>query len=446
MNRMDRSIRFSPLAGLALAGLLVAPTLALETIRYAEKDGTVKTAELETVTKSNEDDFRAYIRVGGRRRPLRIESRRIIELWRGDSDSINQWSKRLAHGLRLMAAGQVANQGTASGAEETFAKIAYSTEGGTKGQEKTERCHPWQNMYAHFYLIRARMKLGEKGNEAKLSEALDSIAQFRKRTAAKERAKLDLPIPDFKGGTREAVVFGWGKNRLVPYVDLAEARTLALLKKLDESIAAYDKVIENAIKKGWPPYLLVDAVLEKADLQNEGQSAQDQETVFRSAGTQLRSAGNRQPDAFGKQVLTRAANQAMLKGADLLFEAALAGKYGMNVALNRYTALRDSSEGKTDSALRIGAQAGVGMCMVEAGGKGEEAYNILLTVVTTGYENPQQVARALYYLSKAAPQYADVIEKSGGSGAFLREEAARWLSDLKERFPSSKWANGGKNE
>ena len=190
----------------------------------------------------------------------------------------------------------------------------------------------------------------------------------------------------------------------------------------------------------------MDAVLAKAALSNEGKSAQEQETICRSAGTQLRGAMARQPDGFGKKVLSRAANRAMLKGADLLFEAALAGKYGMNVALNRYTALRDSSEGKTDAALRIGAQTGVGMCLVEAGGQGEKAYNTLLSVVTTGYEYPQQVARALYYLSKAAPQYAEAIDSSGGSGAFLREEAARWSSDLKERFPSSKWANKRKSE
>ena len=147
MNRIKRSFTARApaarvLAAIALAGLLAAPSGALETIRYAEKDGAVKTAELETVTKADESDFRGYIRVGGRKRPLRIESRRIIQLRRGDSDSINQWSKRLAHGLRLMAAGQISNQGTASGAEETFAKIAYSTEKGTKGQEATERCHP----------------------------------------------------------------------------------------------------------------------------------------------------------------------------------------------------------------------------------------------------------------------------------------------------------------
>jgi hypothetical protein len=136
----------------------------------------------------------------------------------------------------------------------------------------------------------------------------------------------------------------------------------------------------------------------------------------------------------------------MLQGADLLFEAALAGKYGINVPMERYTALRDSREGKTDSALRIGAQAGVGMCMVEAKEKPEEAYNTLLEVVTKGYEHPRQVARALYYLAKAAPLYADAIEKSGGSGAFLREEAARWESDLEQRFPGSKWAKKGKNE
>jgi len=434
------------LLALALAGLLAVPAFAFETIRYAEKDGTVKTAELISVTKSDEDEFSGFIMVSGRRRALRVETRRILELRRGDSDSVNQWSKRLAHGLRQMAAGQIANQGTVPGAEETFAKVAYSKEPGTKGQEETEEVHPWQNMYAHFYLIEARLKLGEAGTATKLTEALTAIEQFRKRSAARAKAEIDMPIPDFKGGTREAVVYGWGESRLSPFVDLYEARALALLKKTDEAVAAYEKIIDEAIKKNRAPQLLIDAVMEKADLQAAGKEAQEQETIYRSAGTQLRSAANRQPDAFGKDVLTRAANRAMLRGADLLFEAAINGKYGINVALDRYKALRDSSEGKSDAALRIGAQTGVGMCLVETKGQGEEAYNTLLEVVTTGYEYPDQVARALYYLSKAAPQYADDIEKSGGSGGFLREEAGRWKSDLEERFPASKWAKMGKNE
>jgi hypothetical protein len=430
MNRTPKSILARSTLALGLAGLVAAPVFALETIRYAEKDGTIKTSELASVTKADEAKFSAFILQGGRRRPLRIESRRIIELRRGDSDSINQWSKRLAHGQRLMAAGRIANQGTASGAEETFAKIAFSVEQGTKGQEETERIHPWHNMYAQFYLIEARMKLGQQGNAAKLSEALTAIAQFRKRSAAKARAKIDMPIPDFKGGTREATVFGWGANRLSPY----------------EAVKAYDTVIDNTIKKLGPPQLLVGSVLEKAALQAAGKSAQDQEALYRSAGTRLRAAAGRQPDAFGKQVLARAANRAMLQGADLLFEAALDGKYGVNVPLERYRALRDSNEGKSDTALRIGAQAGVGMCLVEAKGKGEEAYNTLLDVVTNGYEHPSQVARALYYLAKAAPQYAQVIDKSGGSGAFLREEANRWKSDLQQRFPGSKWAKKAQSE
>ena len=41
---------------------------------------------------------------------------------------------------------------------------------------------------------------------------------------------------------------------------------------------------------------------------------------------------------------------------------------------------------------------------------------------------------------------AEVIDKSGGSGAFLREEANRWKSDLQQRFPGSKWAKKAKSE
>lgn len=441
--------RLRPFSAALLVGAILlpiaTPVWAFETIRYVDKDGVLRTAELDTVTKSNGTEFRGYIRVGGRRKSLKIDARQIVELRRGDSASINQWSKRLAHGLRLMSAGQIGNRGTASGAEETFSKIAFSVERGTKGQEATERCNSWQNMYAHFYLIEARLNLGA-ANEAKYVQALEAIAQFRQRTAARSTAKIDMSIPDYKGGVRGARVFGWGANRLSPYVDLLEARAFAGLKQNDKALAAYDKLISEAVKSSAAPQLIVDAVMGKTVLVASGQEAEKQETVYRSAGTQLRAAAARQPDAFGRKSLTHAANLAMLTGADLLFDAAISGKYGVAVALNRYKALRDSAEGRSDSSLRIGAETGVGMCLVEEGGKGEEAYNALLNVVVSGFEHPEQVNRALYYLSRASPQYADVVEKAGGSGDFLRAEGARWKNDLLQRFPNSKWAKKAQSE
>jgi len=50
------------------------------------------------------------------------------------------------------------------------------------------------------------------------------------------------------------------------------------------------------------------------------------------------------------------------------------------------------------------------------------------------------MARALYYLGRAAKIFADEIDSSGGEGAFLRTEAGRWWADLKARYPSSAWA------
>jgi hypothetical protein len=50
------------------------------------------------------------------------------------------------------------------------------------------------------------------------------------------------------------------------------------------------------------------------------------------------------------------------------------------------------------------------------------------------------MAQGLYYISRAAPLFADEIEKSGGKAGFLRDEAPRWAADLKERYPTSSWA------
>jgi len=443
------ALPLAPALLLAMAlslALLTSPSMAADELVYADKDGVLHTVALDTVTKSDGDKFIGYIRVGGRRKSLRIEPRLIVSLWRGDGDAVNQWSKGLAKGKRLLAAGRIANQGPVSGAEEQFSKIAYSVENGTKGQEATERIEPWHNMYAQYHLIEARLKAGQEGNEAKLNEALDAIAQFRKRSAAKPRAKIDMQVPDYKGGSLSARVFGWGSNRLSTFVDLLEARVHAALKDAAKATAAYDKVISEATKKNGSPVVIRDAVLERAAIAADGKDPQKQEEIYRDAGTKLRGYANRQPDSYGRGLLTRAANQALLRGADLLFESALAGKYGIKVALDRYVSLRDSAAGRADSALQIGARTGVGSCLVEEGGNGQKAYEALLSVILEGYEHPVQVARALYYISKAAPQYADQVDKGGGKGDFLRDEAGRWKNDLQQRYPSSKWAKKSATE
>ena len=245
MNRMQSIFRTGLMA--VLAGTLVIPAAtAADNLIYAEKDGTLKTVALDTVTKSDGDKFVGYIRVGGRRKSLRIDARQIVELRRGDGDAVNQWSKGLARGMRMMAAGRIANQGTAAGAEETFAKIAYSIEDGTKGQEETERVHPWQNMYGQYYLIEARLKLGQGGNEAKLNEALDAIAQFRKRTAVRLSVSAlfygEEPVRDpmrFLFRTLPALFVGQREPMTLIYVQgEAHADDEAALKKEIEELLA----------------------------------------------------------------------------------------------------------------------------------------------------------------------------------------------------------------
>lgn len=423
---------------LLVAAALAAPALAYDTLRYADPDGTEHTVQVEDVSKRSSDELRARVRSGGRLRRLDLPARQVLEFRRGDSESKNQWSKSLARGLRLMAAGQIATQGTVPGAEETFVKVAYSTEPGTQGQEESERVEPWHNMYATFYLIECRYRMGLGGDAAKLQAALDTVAEFRKRTDAKERAKVKMQVPGERGAMFESEVHGWADNQLSPEVDLYEARVLAAMKKPAEAKAAYDALIDAAKKKQLSPLILAAAINEKAELEAEGQPSDKQEATYRAAGNALASLAGQQPDAFGRGVLSRAANRALLRGADLLLASAEQKSVSWDRPLDRYRELRDK-EGRNDPALRIGAEAGIGICLTEKG-EGEEAYKTLLRVVVEGYEYPQQMARALYYLGKAAPLYAAAVEKGGGSGAFLREEAARWWDDLRERYPTSKWA------
>ena len=99
--------------GVLLAVLLVAPLgFGADTVKYAEIDGTVKSVQVINVRHDNQKEFNAKALIAGRSRTLKLSARQIISFRRGDGDALNQWSRRLATGKRLMSAGQLATRGT----------------------------------------------------------------------------------------------------------------------------------------------------------------------------------------------------------------------------------------------------------------------------------------------------------------------------------------------
>jgi hypothetical protein len=420
---------------LVVAASLVAPAGAADILTYATEDGAVRSVPVVVVTKDDVDEFRGRVVLGGKARRLRIPGRLVISLRRGDSDDENQWSKQLASGKRLMSAGQLETKGTVPGAEEIFTKVAYSTEKGTPGQEKTEQIAPWHNMYAVYYLIECRLRIG---TPAKLELALKNVEEFEKRSDGKYGKLITWEVPAQEGTVVKSKVYCWGDNRLSQEVRLFQADVLAALKRADEARKAYSSFIDDLKKKKGSPVLLTAAVERLAELNAEGQDSEKQEDVFRAAGSSLGSVARTQPDDFGKQTLRLSANRLLLRGADLLLESARAGKLSFDLPLGRYQGLK-SGEGRQDPALYVGAQAGIGICLTEKG-EGQRAYEALLEVVTKGQDFPDQMSRALYYLAKAAPLYAQEVQRGGGRGDFLRAEAERWLQDLRDRYPSSEWA------
>jgi len=431
---------------LALLAVLASAAGAQEMLEYAEPDGTVKSVPVDRVTKEDEKEFKGRVLVGGRPRRLEIPSRLIITFRRGDQDALNQWSKRLATGKRLYSIGQLATQATppVPGAEETFEKIAYSMEKGLPGEEEAYAALPWHNEYALYYLIETRYKMGQgtSGDKAKLQQALANVEEFKARSAKRSGSTIDWEVPAEKGATRKAKVYCWGDSRLLPYVLLLEARILAAQGDKAKATAAFDAVIDRAKKGEVPPTLLTDTFIAKAEFEAEGQPSEQQESIFRAAGSTLSGLARTQPDEYGKQVITRAANRALLRGADLLRESAEQQKVTWDTPLSRYQALQ-TGEGQKDPAVRLGAQAGAGACLVEKG-QGEAAYKALLAVVVGGEAEPDRTALALYYLGRAAKLFADEIDRQGGKGDFLRAEAEQWWGDLKTLYPTSRWAEKAK--
>ena len=171
----------------------------------------------------------------------------------------------------------------------------------------------------------------------------------------------------------------------------------------------------------------------------------DAEKEYRNAGIWMQGESRRQVDAFGKELLGRAGNRALLHGADLLLASAeKGGGVSVKVPMARYKELRDIG-GAKDAALYMGAQTGYGICLVKDE-QGEKAYHALLEVAVRGYEYPDHVQRALFYLGKAAPIYAKDLDRSGANGDFVRKAGERWWADLRDRFPGSPWAEKAKTD
>jgi hypothetical protein len=219
---------------------------------------------------------------------------------------------------------------------------------------------------------------------------------------------------------------------------LYEARILGALGRKDEAMKAFDALADRCKKKNLSTQVLTDALLAKAEMEAQGLPSDQQERIFRDAGTLMATLARSQNEAYSRRVLSQAGNGALLRGADLLLESARQGKFGWDVPLQRYEQLRDG-EGARDPALWFGAQAGVGECLVEKG-EGSKAYAALLDVAVRGTDHPESLARSLYFLGRAAGLFAKEVAGSGGNGDFLEAESEQWWKDLKERYPSSEWA------
>jgi hypothetical protein len=427
----------------ALVGVLFAAAAdAQEMLEYAEAGGAVATVPVDRVNKEDEKDFSVRAVIGGRARRLDMPSRLVISFRRGDQDAENQWSKRLATGKRLYATGQLATQASppVPGAEETFERIVYTSEKGLPGEEAEYGVLAWHNEYALYYLIETRYKMGVLGDKAKLTQALADVEHFRQRSAKK--GSIDWDVPAEKGATKKAKVFAWGESRLTPDVLLLEARILAAQGEKDKALAAFDAVVDRIKKSSGPPRILTEAVMAKADFEATGLATDQQENIYRAAGQTLAALAKNQPDVFGRQWVTRAANRALLRGADLLRDSAEQSKVTWDTPLNRYQSL-ETGEGAADPALKLGARAGAGACLVEKQ-KGEEGYKALLSVVVGGEAEPDQMAMCLYYLGRAAKLFGEEVERQGGKGDFLRAETEQWWGDLKARYPTSRWAEKAK--
>jgi len=318
--------------------------------------------------------------------------------------------KNQANRSERKAAGEVRNvfygdaptewsRGLSEMASRQYDRAVESFKGAVNAFE-AKKCGPWVKEYAAFQTARCRAAQSTMEPKKYLNEALGAIDGF---------------LSEFPN------------SRLKPDALLVKGDLLLLADRSAEARGVFSDA--EALAKGRKLFVRYEfeALLGKARsyaMQKDWTHAiTDYQSIEQRAGNEVRFSSSPEAKAYLQDVVLLAAGN---QGDALLSKAESTNNSAHFATAKQYFEGLTSRLGDSD---RVKAMSGVGVavCLL-AENKAREAMRQLAEVKVAHFSERNEVAKALYYMSKAA-------DKLG-----YTKQAVIYLKELRELYPDTEWA------
>jgi len=325
-------------------------------------------------------------------------------------------------------------------------KYVSFSEHDPKGRNKRP---PWLSEYSHFYYAQAKYLEGRsKKDRDLLQEALLAID--------------DLPVPDGEAGQTTGGFLGRfanGNSRFYPDAMAIKANLLVALARYDDAAALFTALHNASIRVPLDPRWSYEGLIGAGTIAEAQGDATSSIEAYNAAATTMKLLLREEARGWMLNQYGRYYSQARMHAAAVMLQTA--EKRKAVSAFNKLRAwikggqpetLRAQAGGlpkKAVDALVAGAREptvqavglnGIGLAYLnEPKPKYEEALLAFKAVTVKYFQVPEQHARALYYLAKAAKGAAAQAKGEARSMYEGMVEQARTM--LRGQHPNSPWAN-----
>jgi len=306
----------------------------------------------------------------------------------------------------------------------------------------------WISEYAHFYYAKALFLAGEAKNDRDLiEEALLALD--------------DVPVPGGKGKTGGFLGrFSGGNSRFVPEAMALKARALKFLARYDDAGVTFNALHKAAISIPLDPQWAYEGLIGTGSIaEAKGDFTRAVES-YRGAITTMLVLLGQESRTYMRQRYGRYYSQARMRVARLKLQVAEKRK-----AASAFADLRNwITEGQPEAIRRTGKSKGlpaesiaalvagardplvqavgyngIGLAYLrEAKPKYVNAMLAFKAVAVKYFEEPEQHARALYYLAQAAEGASKGAK--GEVQSMYASIAEQALTMLRSQHPESSWA------
>ncbi len=308
----------------------------------------------------------------------------------------------------------------------------------------------WYTEYAHFWYAYAAWKDGVAKGGATVAEGKTILENaLRALDADKPKSRNgDVEVPAEKGFL---VRFREGKSRYYADALLLRANLLADLGRHDDADAAFDALYQKSLQAPIGVRWSYEAKVGTGRVAALKGIATEAESRYESAAAAVESLFATAPDQATRVELGRFYNEARMRKAQVMLEAAERDK-----SPAAYARMRDFLVGGTPDALRkrfsgkppevvdavvagamsptvqAVAQNGIGLAFL-AEKKHVDALFAFAAVRIKYFQVAQEVPRALYYLAQAADAAGDAAPKAEAKAAY-KALAAATRDELKKSY------------